>query len=44
MAGYEMNKDELARSLRRIEGQVRGIAQMIDETVTASMSSPRCRR
>ena len=31
MAGYEMNKDELARSLRRIEGQVRGIAQMIDD-------------
>jgi DNA-binding FrmR family transcriptional regulator len=31
MAGYEMNKDELLRSLRRIEGQVRGIAQMIDD-------------
>jgi len=26
-----MNKDELLRSLRRIEGQVRGIAQMIDD-------------
>jgi len=31
MAGYEMNKDELLRSLRRIEGQVRGIAQMVDD-------------
>jgi DNA-binding FrmR family transcriptional regulator len=31
MAGYEINKDELLRSLRRIEGQVRGIAQMIDD-------------
>ncbi|TML93525.1 MAG: metal-sensitive transcriptional regulator [Actinobacteria bacterium] len=31
MAGYAMNKDELLRSLRRIEGQVRGIAQMIDD-------------
>ena len=26
-----MNKDELLRSLRRVEGQVRGIAQMIDD-------------
>jgi DNA-binding FrmR family transcriptional regulator len=31
MAGYEMNKEELLRSLRRVEGQVRGIAQMIDD-------------
>jgi DNA-binding FrmR family transcriptional regulator len=31
MAGYAMNKDELLRSLRRVEGQVRGIAQMIDD-------------
>jgi DNA-binding FrmR family transcriptional regulator len=31
MAGYDMNKDEISRSLRRIEGQVRGIAQMIDD-------------
>jgi DNA-binding FrmR family transcriptional regulator len=31
MAGYEMNKDELLRSLRRVEGQVRGIARMIDD-------------
>ena len=29
--GYEMNKDDLARRLRRVEGQVRGIAQMVDE-------------
>jgi DNA-binding FrmR family transcriptional regulator len=26
-----MNKDDLQRRMRRIEGQVRGIAQMIDE-------------
>jgi len=26
-----MNKEELLRSLRRVEGQVRGIAQMIDD-------------
>jgi DNA-binding FrmR family transcriptional regulator len=26
-----MNKDELLRSLRRVEGQVRGIARMIDD-------------
>jgi DNA-binding FrmR family transcriptional regulator len=26
-----MNKDELLRRLRRVEGQVRGIAQMVDE-------------
>ena len=31
MAGYAMNKDDLLRSLRRIEGQVRGIARMVDE-------------
>ena len=31
MAGYEMNKDELLRRLRRVEGQVRGIQQMIDQ-------------
>ena len=30
MAGYEMNKEDLLRRLRRIEGQVRGIAQMVD--------------
>ena len=31
MAGYEMNKDDLLRRLRRIEGQVRGIAQMVED-------------
>ena len=31
MPGYEMNKDDLLARLRRIEGQVRGIARMIDE-------------
>ena len=29
--GYEMNKDDLLKRLRRIEGQVRGIAQMVEE-------------
>ena len=29
--GYDMNKDDLLRRLRRIEGQVRGIAQMIED-------------
>ena len=31
MPGYEMSKDELLRSLRRIEGQVRGVAQMVED-------------
>lgn len=31
MAGYSMNKAELLRRLRRIEGQVRGIAQMVED-------------
>ncbi|ROR72731.1 metal-sensitive transcriptional regulator [Bogoriella caseilytica] len=31
MAGYRGTKDEYARRLRRIEGQVRGIARMVDE-------------
>jgi CsoR family transcriptional regulator, copper-sensing transcriptional repressor len=31
MVGYEMSKDDLLRRLRRIEGQVRGIAQMVEE-------------
>lgn len=31
MHGYEGNKDELLTRLRRAEGQVRGIARMIDE-------------
>ena len=29
--GYTMNKDDYAKRLRRIEGQVRGIGRMIDE-------------
>ena len=31
MPGYSGTKDEYARRLRRIEGQVRGIARMVDE-------------
>ena len=31
MAGYEMSKDDLLKRLRRIEGQVRGIAQMVEQ-------------
>lgn len=31
MAGYEMQKDDLAKRLNRIEGQVRGIARMIED-------------
>ena len=31
MPGYDMDKDELLRRLRRIEGQARGIAQMVEE-------------
>ena len=30
MTGYEMSKDDLQARLRRIEGQVRGIARMIE--------------
>ncbi len=30
MAGYSDAKDDYARRMRRIEGQVRGIARMID--------------
>lgn len=29
--GYSLRKDDYAKRLRRIEGQVRGIARMIDE-------------
>ena len=29
--GYEMDKDDLLRRLRRVEGQVRGLQQMIDD-------------
>ncbi|WP_454299625.1 metal-sensitive transcriptional regulator [Salana multivorans] len=31
--GYHADKDAYARRMRRIEGQVRGIARMIDEDV-----------
>lgn len=31
MYGYSENKGEYLRRLRRIEGQVRGIAKMVDE-------------
>ena len=31
MRGYTMEKDDYLKRLRRIEGQVRGIARMIDE-------------
>ncbi|HWC10633.1 MAG TPA: metal-sensitive transcriptional regulator [Acidimicrobiales bacterium] len=31
MAGYTMKKADLLKRLRRIEGQVRGLHQMVDE-------------
>ncbi len=31
MPGYDSNKDDLLKRLRRIEGQVRGIAQMVEQ-------------
>ena len=31
MPGYDMNKDDLLRRLRRVEGQIRGIAQMVED-------------
>jgi DNA-binding FrmR family transcriptional regulator len=31
MPGYEMNKDELLGRLRRVEGQVRGLQQMVEQ-------------
>lgn len=31
MRGYEINKDEYLKRLSRIEGQIRGLARMIDE-------------
>lgn len=31
MPGYSMSKDDYAARLRRIEGQIRGVARMIDE-------------
>lgn len=33
MAGYSGSKEEYGKRMRRIEGQVRGIARMIDEDV-----------
>ena len=33
MRGYTKDKDAYLRRLRRIEGQVRGIARMVDEDV-----------
>ena len=35
MNGYDGNKDDLQQRLRRIEGQVRGIARMVDGQVAA---------
>ena len=31
VTGYAMNKDDVLRRLRRVEGQVRGLQQMVDE-------------
>jgi DNA-binding FrmR family transcriptional regulator len=31
VAGYAMGKDDLLRRLRRIEGQVRGLQQMVED-------------
>jgi DNA-binding FrmR family transcriptional regulator len=31
MVGYDMNKDDVLARLRRVEGQVRGIARMVEE-------------
>ena len=31
MAGYSGSKDDYLKRLRRVEGQVRGIARMVDE-------------
>ena len=33
MTGYSADKDALLKRLRRIEGQVRGIARMVDEDI-----------
>ena len=30
MPGYEMSKDQLQARLRRVEGQIRGLQQMVD--------------
>jgi DNA-binding FrmR family transcriptional regulator len=31
MRGYDINKEDLLRRLRRVEGQVRGLAQMVED-------------
>ena len=31
MAGYEMQKDQILKRLSRVEGQVRGIARMVED-------------
>lgn len=31
MAGYSMQKDDLLRRLQRVEGQIRGLQQMIEQ-------------
>ena len=31
MPGYDMNKVDMLRRLRRVEGQVRGLAQMVED-------------
>jgi len=31
MPGYDMDKDDLLKRLRRIEGQVRGLQQMVED-------------
>ena len=31
MAGYEMQKDQVLKRLSRVEGQVRGIARMVED-------------
>ena len=31
MPGYEMSKDQLLARLRRVEGQIRGIHQMVED-------------
>jgi DNA-binding FrmR family transcriptional regulator len=31
MAGYEMNKQDYVKRLRRIEGQIRGLQRMVEE-------------
>ena len=33
MAGYTGSKDDYLKRLRRVEGQIRGIARMVDEDV-----------